>query len=134
MNKLKYYGVRGIALKWFRSYLQNRSQYVYYNGKKSKILNVTCGVPQGSILGPLLFLIYMNDLPHCLTNSKAILFADDTTLYASADNIPYLYDLINHDMANLTDWFRANKLSLNASKTNYMLFSPKKKKHMTVLS
>ena len=81
-------------------------------------------MPQGSILGPLLFLIYMNDLPNCLYNSKVILFADDTTLYASSDNIVNLYDLINHDLDNLTHWFRANKLSLNISKIHYMLISP----------
>ena len=77
----------------------------------------------GSILGSLLFLIYMNDLPNCLYNPKVILFADDTTLYASSDNIVNLYDLINRDLDNLTDWFRANKISLNTSKTHYMLIA-----------
>ena len=97
--------------------------YVTFNGTKSIVQIVTCGVPQGSVLGPLLFLIYMNDLPLCLKASKAILFADDTTLYASSDDIAHLYKTVNHDLENLTDWFRANKLSLNTNKTHYMLFS-----------
>ena len=124
LHKLKYYGIRGVALNWFQSYLINRRQYVKYNGICSTAQNINCGVPQGSILGPLLFLIYMNDLPNCLCNSKVILFADDTTLYASSDNIVNLYDLINRDLDNLTDWFRANKLSLKSIKTHYMLISP----------
>ena len=123
LYKLKYYGIRGIAYQWFHSYLSNRIQYVTFNGTKSIVQIVTCGVPQGSVLGPLLFLIYMNDLPLCLKASKAILFADDTTLYASSDDIAHLYKTVNHDLENLTDWFRANKLSLNTNKTHYMLFS-----------
>ena len=84
LYKLKYYGIRGIAYQWFHSYLSNQIQYVTFNGTKSIVQIVTCGVPQGSVLGPLLFLIYM---PLCLKASKAILFADDTTLYASSDDI-----------------------------------------------
>ena len=83
-------------------------------------------MPEVSVLGPLLFLIYMNDLPSCLKHSEVILFADDTTLYASSKNIVQLYDNINSDLADLIEWFRVNKLSLNTSKTHYMLFSPAK--------
>ena len=95
---------------------------IYLNGSKSNINGITFGVPQGSVLGPLLFLIYINDLPNCLSHTKAILFADDTTLYASSDDVVHLYANVNYDLRSLTDWFKANKLSLNTLKTNYMLF------------
>ena len=84
---------------------------------------VTCGVPQGSVLGPLLFLIYMNDLPDCLSYINTILFADDTSLYKSSKNIRDLYSTVNQDMNTLSDWFRVNKLSLNARKCNFMFFT-----------
>ena len=83
---------------------------------------VPCGVPKGSILGPLLFILYTNDLPNSLTNSKAILIADDTTIYTSSTNIVQLYESINRDLDSLSEWFRANRLSLNINKTHYMLF------------
>ncbi len=122
LYKLQHYGVRGLALEWFRSYLTGRKQYVSFKGKNSSKMDITCGVPQGSVLGPLLFIIYTNDLPNSLLYSKSILFADDTTLFCSSPNIAHVFDKLNEDLKSLYDWFKANKLSLNIGKTNYMVF------------
>ena len=84
LANLEFYGIRGIALDWFKSYLFNRKQYVSYNCSQSYQLNSKHGVPQGSVLGPLLFIIYTNDLPDCVDQAEIILFADDTTIYNSS--------------------------------------------------
>ena len=126
LSKLEFYGIRGIALDWFKSYLANRKQYVIYNNKTSDNLDITCGVPQGSVLGPLLFIVYTNDLPDCIEGAETILFADDTTICQSSDNIELLYHSMNDNLDRLTDWFKANTLSLNINKTNYMIFPHKR--------
>ena len=123
LKKLQFYGVRGLAFEWFRSYLYGRKQYVNFNGIDSSEQDVTCGVPQGSVLGPLLFIIYTNDLPNALRDSGCILFADDTTIYQSSTNINTIVNNLSQELDNLTDWFRANKLSLNVAKTNYIIFT-----------
>ena len=123
LDKLHFYGIRGMALEWFRSYLNNRKQFVTYKNFTSKSLDITCGVPQGSVLGPLLFIIYTNDLPNILKHSHAILFADDTTIYHSGTDPNYILNCIHKDLSALTEWLRANKLSLNILKTNFMVFS-----------
>ena len=87
LKKLEHYGIRGNALKWFRSYLPNRKQYVSLNGECSESKHITCGVPQGSCLGPLLFLIYINDLPNISEVLHFYLFADDTNIYYEAETI-----------------------------------------------
>jgi hypothetical protein len=129
IKKLEWYGVRGVALEWFKSYLDTRKQYVQYKNVNSATEIIPCGVPQGSVLGPLLFIIYSNDLPNCLNYSKAILFADDTTVYLSSPDIYYLYKTVNCDLEYLADWFRANKLSLNVGKTHLVVF---KQSHMKI--
>ena len=121
LHKLNHYGVRGVALDWFRSYLSERNQFVKFQNTESELLKVPCGVPQGSVLGPLLFIIYTNDLPNSLNFSKCILFADDTTIFYSSHHLDTLYTNISHDLSSLSEWFKANKLSLNISKTNYIL-------------
>ena len=125
LNKLNYYGVRGVALDWFKSYLSDRSQYVSFKSTNSDKFNLNCGVPQGSVLGPLLFIIYTNDLPNILKSSRVILFADDTTIFIKGKNKNILYKLIQKDLDLVTDWFKANKLSLNVSKTNLINFYKK---------
>ncbi len=128
LSKLDRYGIRGRALEWFRNYLSNRLQYVKYKNSTSPTMSMVNGVPQGSVLGPLLFIIYSNDIPSSLSQSKAIMFADDTTIYHSGKNIIELFNVVNNDLNKLTDWFRANKLSLNIGKTNYIIFN--NTKHM----
>ena len=123
-QKLNFYGIRGIALSWFESYLSKRTQYVEFKGQKSQMSDVKHGVPQGSILGPLLFLIYINDLPNC-THLNILSYADDTTLYKSVHSIDTLSVQINTELENVYVWLRANKLSLNLMKSKYMLFGPK---------
>ena len=122
LQKLHHYGIRGIALDWVKSYLSGRVQYVEYNGVKSTQKPMICGVPQGSVLGPLLFIIYMNDLHFALEHSSGILFADDTTIHNTNNDLTVLFDTMNKDLNQVTQWFRANKLSLNLSKTHYILF------------
>ena len=122
---MEHFGIRGITLEWFKSYLNQRVQYVTYKSTNSKSLNIPCGVPQGSVFGPLLFILYSNDIPNSLKYSKSILFADDTTVYISGEDVTDLLRCLNHDLSKLNNWLKANKLSLNVNKTNYILFNKK---------
>ena len=126
LQKLYYYGIRGNAYEWFKSYLTDRVQYVTYSGVQSSPKKIQCGVPQGSILGPLLFLLYINDLPNVCANTMPFLFADDTNLFISGKNSHELYEAANNDLNAISEWLQVNRLSLNVKKTHYMLFSSTK--------
>lgn len=121
LSKLNYYGVSGIENNLFRSYLTNRLQYVEYNGAKSARKRIITGVPQGSILGPLLFLIYINDLPETSTMFDMLMYADDTTLYCNLTAYN-TQNCINAELKAIQYWMASNKLSLNTAKTKFMVF------------
>ena len=124
LEKMSIYGIRGKSLSWFNSYLKGRFQKVMINGVLSEnTCAVECGVPQGSILGPLLYLIYINDIDECLHYSKSTLYADDTTLTICGGDYKKLFYLINKDLVSLSHWLGLNMLTLNLSKTKYMVYT-----------
>ena len=126
LSKLQCYGVRGLALEWTKSYLSNRRQYVCYNNSNSEFKEIKCGVPQGSIHSPLLFILYINDMCDVSKLLHIILFADDTNIFYSASNIDDVTNVVNNELKQLGLWFRANKLSLNVNKANCIMFNNKK--------
>ena len=132
LRKLHKYGIRGTSLDWFKSYLSNRSMRVKIqssNGKMeySSYHHLTYGTPQGSCLGPLLFLIFINDLHYSVSHGTSLLFADDATLLHSHKDLRYLKWTVETDLNSLMDWFKANKLTLNLDKTVCVLFNNKTK-------
>jgi hypothetical protein len=123
LRKLENMGIRGVANMWFASYLMNRKQFMNIYDTTSSLANISFGVPQGSILGPILFLIYINDI-YKATHLDVLCFADDTTISFSSSHIDTLYNTMNIELDLLNNWFMANKLSLNVNKTKYILFRP----------
>ncbi len=127
LQKLEKYGIKGTAHKLIRSYLSNRKQVCILNNSKSQQKTVQCGIPQGSNLGPLLFSIYINDLPNCLKHTQASMFADDTNLTCTGSSANEIEHKLNSDLCNVNRWLRANKLTLNNRKTKFMLIASKRK-------
>ena len=126
LSKLEHYGIRGPPLKWFHSYLKNRTQYTLANGTKSDVRNINYGVPQGSILGPLLFLLYTNNMPNCLPESnKTRLFADNSNIFITSQS-PYTLKIeLKIAMGRILRWLEDNKLTINLNKTQYSIFQTK---------
>ena len=118
LKKLEFYGIRGVVLKWLKSYLSQREQFVQIDDCLSEYLNVLCGVPQGSILGPKLFILYVNDICNISNILEFILFADDTNIFCSGHDIKELCNTMSNELDKLHTWFSLNKLSLNISKPN----------------
>jgi len=127
-SKLHHYGIRGIALEWIRDYLNNRIQFVRINQSNSFTGRLEIGIPQGSILGPLLFLLYVNDLSNISSKHSYIQFADDTSIFVSGKSLHNICDNMNSELSKIHRWMVSNKLTLNISKTKYMVMcSPGKK-------
>lgn len=123
LNKLESIGIRGVALKWFGSYLNNRQQNVEINGFKSELMNMLSGIPQGTVLSPLLFLIYVNDLCNMTVEGKIFSFADDTALLVSTGNWIDTFKTASMQISKIWYWLRNNDLKMNLEKTNYITFS-----------
>ena len=122
LDKMYHYGIRGLAHSWFQSYLSNRMQYVSLNGVVSEPRHIRHGVPQGSVLGPLLFLLFINDIANIDPRLKIKLFADDTNIFFYEANLPNLIINANVALDKVAEWLKANKLCLNIDKTNYFIF------------
>ena len=123
LQKLHHYGIRGTAFMWFKSYLSCRYQYVTYNSTESSKKLIKCGVPQGSILGPLLFLVYINDLANVCKTSMPLLFTDDTNIFFSGKDPHTIEAQINEELKYISEWLKTNRLSLNVKKTHYIIFA-----------
>ena len=125
LQKLTAYGIRGVALSWFNSYLKDRYQYVTLDGCKSTNLLINNGVPQGSILGPLLFTVFINDLPKVSDKINFLLYANYTNFFFNVKDPHKDQPLIDSNLQAVTSWFTSNKLAINYSKSSYMIFGPK---------
>jgi len=127
LKKLQNYGFRGITNDWFKSYLSDRKQFVTISGHESDHKNIKHGVPQGSVLGPILFILYINDLSNAIIYSRTFNFADDTAILYSDMNPKRIKKRVNVDLKILLKWLKANKIQLNVAKTEVILFKQKQK-------
>jgi len=132
LRKLYHLGIRGPVHEWFKSYLGNRTQYVNVNGCSSNISTVNIGVPQGSVLGPLLFILYINDMSRSSEIFSFVHYADDTTIFMSHLDVGELEQTVNSELVKVDLWLKANRLSLNISKTLYMLITDRKINNVSV--
>ena len=128
LKKLHFYGFRGKAHEWIKNYLTNRKQFVAYKNSYSHIGEINVGVPQGSILGPLLFLLYVNDIHNISSKISCVLYADDTTIFANGKELSEVTQVMNTELHHINEWIQLNKLSVNISKTSYMVMSPSSRK------
>ena len=127
LSKLDNYGIRGLSNQWFNNYLSGRKQFVSIMNHSSSSAVISHGVPQGSVLGPLLFLIYINDLPSSIKYSTTFLFADDTGILYSSPDLKDIEEKVNFDLRCLSTWLKANKIALNTTKTEVILFRDPRK-------
>jgi len=127
LTKLSQVGVRGSELSWFKDYLSNRSEVVKVNGTISDSMNINMGVQQSSVIGPLLFIIFINNIVKSTKHSKIILYADDTAIFFAHKDISTIKSTLQSEFNSLCDWFRNNDLILNIKKTKFMLFGSNKR-------
>ena len=128
LNKLDLYSIKGIAHTWLRSHLSQRTQYCQVNGRMSEPLTILTGIPQGSVLGTLLFLLYINDLPKSVKSTRPEMFTDDTQIMTSSNDINIVTETLNKDLENISNWMISNKLTLNKGKTEYMIIGSRQRK------
>jgi hypothetical protein len=127
LKKLEKMGIRGIAYNWFKNYLAGRSQFVDINGVHSDALSIEISVIQGSILGPILFLCYINDF-YSATSLFTALFADDTTGLGKGKNLSLLTTYVNAELQKISNWLRSNKMAINTAKTKFIVFRTRGKR------
>ena len=128
---MNHYGIKGIPYEWFKSYLTNRQQFTTVNNKQSELSSIEFSILQSSILGPLLFLICINDLSKVIICSSVHHFADDTNISYVSSSLKDINKKINHNLSNLVQWLRANKISLNVSETEIVMFKSHSKQILT---